>query len=70
MPYALFDRDRQIGKPLPTELEVWKQAIQSGLIADVPVADEDGGQVLPRGYHVKEVPVEESFTPNGNGICR
>jgi hypothetical protein len=55
MPYALFDGDRQIGEALPTEAEVWQQAILSGLISDVPVADESGGQVLPVGYHVKEV---------------
>jgi hypothetical protein len=62
MPFALFDCDRQVGEPLPSELEVWKQALESGLITGVPVADE-GGQVLPPGYHVKEVRVEESFKP-------
>jgi len=58
MPYALFDRDRLVGKMLPTEAEVWKQALASGLISDVPVADEAGGQVLPIGYHVKEIKEE------------
>ena len=55
MPYALFDRDRQVGASLPTEAEVWKQALAAGLISDVPVADEAGGQVLPAGYHVQQV---------------
>jgi hypothetical protein len=55
MPYALFDCDTQVSEPLPTEIEVWKQALEAGLISDIPVADEDGGQVLPPGYHVKEV---------------
>ena len=55
MPYALFDRDRQIGEPMPTEAQAWKQALASGLISDVPVADESGAQVLPAGYHVKKV---------------
>ncbi len=55
MPYALFDRDRQIGAAQPTEQDVWKAALEAGLIADVPVADEAGGQILPAGYHVKEV---------------
>ena len=55
MPYALFDRDRQVGDSLPTEAEVWKQALTAGLISDVPVADEAGGQVLPAGYHVQQV---------------
>jgi hypothetical protein len=55
MPYALFDRDRQIGDSFATEAAVWKQALASGLVPDVPVADEAGGQVLPAGYHVQEV---------------
>jgi hypothetical protein len=55
MPYALFDRDRQIGEAFATEEQVWKHALQDGLIADVPVADEEDDQVLPIGYHVKEV---------------
>lgn len=63
MPYALFDRDRLIGHVLPTEAEVWKQALASGLISDIPVADEAGGQVLPIGYHVKEIK-EECCAPN------
>ena len=63
MPYALFNRDRLIGKVLPTEGEVWKQALESGLISDVPVADEAGGQVLPAGYHVKEIKEEERCAP-------
>ena len=58
MPYALFDGDRQIGPSLPTEAAVWKQALDSGLISDVPVADEAGGQVLPAGYRVKETKEE------------
>ena len=63
MPYALFDGDRQIGPDLPTEAEVWKQALQAGRISDIPVADEAGGQVLPAGYHVKEIR-EQSCAPD------
>lgn len=63
MPYALFDGDRQVGPKLPTEAAVWKQALKSGLIADVPVADEAGGQVLPADYHVKEIR-QESCAPD------
>jgi len=59
--YALFDHDEQIGKPMPTELEVWKQALEAGLISDLPVADEEGGQVLPPGFHVRQV--GEPFDP-------
>ncbi|ANW00937.1 hypothetical protein [Bradyrhizobium icense] len=55
MPYALFADDRQIGPNLPTEAEVWKQALDASLISDLPVAGEAGGLVLPARYHVKEI---------------
>jgi hypothetical protein len=53
--YALFDNDRQIGSPLPSEREVWEAALIEGLVKDVPVADEEGGRLLPAGYHVRRV---------------
>jgi hypothetical protein len=53
--YALFEGDRQIGNPFPTEKEVWEAALIGGLVTDIPVADEEGGQVIPAGYHVGHV---------------
>jgi hypothetical protein len=53
--YALFDGDKQIGKPFPTEMQVWEHAVKEGLVEDIPVADEAGGRVLPRGYHVAKI---------------
>ena len=53
--YALFERDKQIGNAFPTEKEVWEAALIEGLVTDVPVADEEGGQVVPAGYHVAKV---------------
>jgi hypothetical protein len=53
--YALFEGDRQIGNPFPTTEEVWKAALIQGLVDDIPVADEQGGQVIPKGYHVEPV---------------
>ena len=55
MPYALFSNDAKLSKAYPTEADVWKQALEAGLISDLPVAGEAGGQVLPVGYHVKEI---------------
>ena len=55
MPYALFDCERQVSETLPTIRHVWEQAREAGLISDIPVVDEDDDQVLPVGYHVKEV---------------
>jgi hypothetical protein len=57
--YALFDGDKQIGNLFPTEKEVWEAALITGLVTDVPVADEEGGQILPAGYHVEHV--EDSY---------
>src|SRR5690242_13203853 len=48
--YALFQGKTQLGGSFATEKEVWEAALIDGLVADVPVADEEGGQILPRGY--------------------
>lgn len=53
--YALFEGERQIGNPFATEKEVWEAALIEGLVTDVPVADEEGGPLLPAGYHVQQV---------------
>lgn len=57
--YALFEGNKQIGDPFPTEKEVWEAALIEGLVTDVPVAE--GGNLLPAGYHV--APIEENFAP-------
>ncbi|MDF0518787.1 hypothetical protein P0R31_16260 [Bradyrhizobium yuanmingense] len=59
--YALFEGNKQIGNPFPTEKEVWEAALIEGLVIDVPVADEEGGHILPSGYHVERI--EETFAP-------
>jgi hypothetical protein len=66
--YALFEGDRQIGKPFATEKEVWEAALIEGLVTDVPVADEEGGRLLPAGYHVQQV--NEPSRPVGAGTSR
>ena len=53
--YALFEGRKQIGKAFSTEKEVWEAALITGLVTDVPVADEEDGQILPEGYHVERV---------------
>ena len=53
--YALFEGDKQIGNPFPTEKQVWEAALIEGLVTDVPLADEESGQVIPVGYHVEHV---------------
>lgn len=61
--YALFEGERQIGNPSATEKEVWEDALIEGLVTDVPVADEEGGRLLPAGYRVKQV--DEGARPHG-----
>lgn len=61
--YALFEGERQIGNPFATEKEVWEAALIKGLVTDVPVADEEGGQFLPAGYHVQRV--DDQSSPAG-----
>ncbi|MBU6463943.1 MAG: hypothetical protein KGK01_01260 [Bradyrhizobium sp.] len=53
--YALFKNAKQIGNPFHSEKEVWEAALIEGPVKDVPVADEEGGQVLPAEYHVRRV---------------
>lgn len=53
--YALFEENKQIGSRFPTEKEVWEAALIEGLVMDVPIADEEGGQIIPAGYHVRKV---------------
>ncbi|MGY3137894.1 hypothetical protein ACVWZM_008576 [Bradyrhizobium sp. USDA 4501] len=45
--YALFRGKTQLGRSFATEKEVWEAALIDGLVEDVPVADELGGQILP-----------------------
>jgi hypothetical protein len=47
--YGLFEGDKQIGGPLPTESDFWDAALIEGL-----VTDEAGSQVLPLGYRIDE----------------
>jgi hypothetical protein len=64
MMYALFRGETQLGRTFPTEKEVWQAALEEGLVKDIPVADEAGGQVLPSGYHVKEIAERYDPLPN------
>jgi hypothetical protein len=62
--YALFRGKTQLAKTYSTEQEVWQAALREGLITDLPVADEAGGQVLPPGYHVEQV--AEDYEPQAD----
>jgi hypothetical protein len=57
--YGLFEGKKQIGPSFETEREVWEAALIAALIeghvTNIPVADENGGQILPRGYSVGRI---------------
>jgi hypothetical protein len=56
--YSLFDGETRIGRTFASEKEVWEAALIDGLVTDVPVADETGGQILPRDI------ASSAFEPN------
>jgi hypothetical protein len=60
----LFNNEKQIGSPLPSEKAVWEAALIEGLVKDIPVADEEGGRLLPAGYHVRRI--EAACEPRGD----
>ncbi|KWV57280.1 hypothetical protein AS156_40110 [Bradyrhizobium macuxiense] len=70
MPYALFDRDRQIDQAFPTENQAWEHALVSGLILDVPVADDAASEGLPSGYHMKLVSYDGELLDPAPGLTQ
>jgi hypothetical protein len=62
--YALFEGDKQIGRPFATEKEVWEAALIDGLVVDVPIPDNED-RIIAAGYHVAIV--EDVSPPRGDG---
>lgn len=55
MPYALFCKEAKLSKAYPTEVDVWRLALQSGLVVDA-VSDEEKPSpkpVLDNDYEIK-----------------
>jgi len=68
MPYALFCNDAQISKAYPTEADVWKIALNSGLVVDV-ASDEDWPgprRVLDNDYEIRPCPAGPGEDPAQN----
>ncbi len=55
MPYALFSSEAKLSKAYPTEADVWKHALQSGLVVDVATGDDKPAPrpVLDNDYEIK-----------------
>jgi len=55
MPYALFSNEAKLSKAYPTEADVWKLALQSGLVVDAVSDDErpTPRPVLDNDYEIR-----------------
>jgi hypothetical protein len=55
MPYALFCSDAQLSNAYPTEADVWKLALKSGLVVDVVSGDDKPTPqpVLDNDYEIR-----------------
>jgi hypothetical protein len=58
MAYALFENDAKLSRALPTEMEVWRYAEDSGLV----IAGAHGERRLDDNYAIKACPpdIEET----------
>jgi hypothetical protein len=68
MPYALFCNEAKLSKTYPTEADVWKQARQSGLVADVVSEKEKPlpRPVLDNDYEIRPCPPDPLEDPAKN----
>ena len=68
MPYALFCNDAQISKAYPTEADVWKIALNSGLVVDVASDEDRPGprRVLDNDYEIRPCPAGPGEDPAQN----
>jgi hypothetical protein len=55
MPYALFCEDAKISKAYQTEAEVWKHAVENGLVVDVASDAEHPTprRILDNNYEIR-----------------
>jgi hypothetical protein len=68
MPYALFCNDAKLSKTYPTEADVWKHALHSGLVVDA-VSDQAKPAtqpVLDNDYEIKPCPPDPQEDPAAN----
>ena len=68
MPYALFSDDAKMSRSYPSEADVWKHALESGLVVDV-VSDPDRPTprpVLDSDYEIRSCAAEPGDNPEAN----
>jgi len=54
VPYALFENNTKLSRALPTEMEVWRYAEDSGLV----IAGVHGEKQLDDNYAIKPCPAD------------
>jgi hypothetical protein len=61
MAYALFENDAKLSRALPTEMDVWRYAEDSGFV----IAGAHGERRLDHNYEIKPCPpdAEETASP-------
>ena len=64
MPYALFSNSVKVSKAFPSKSDVWRHAVESGLVMEVGLGEEDPPRrLLDIGYAIHACaadPVEKS----------
>ena len=72
MPYALFCQDAKLSKAYPTEADVWKHAVENGLVVDVASDEEKPAprRILDKGYAIRPCPPDtvEAHAPGATDI--
>ena len=70
MPYALFCNDAKLSKAYPTEADVWKQAVLSGLVVDAGSADAAPSPrpMLDNDYEIKPCGPDPQEDPIRNQV--
>ena len=68
MPYALFCNEAKLSKAYPTEADVWKLALHSGLVVDaVPDEEKPSPQpVLDNDYEIRPCQPDPKEDPAEN----
>lgn len=68
MPYALFSNEAKLSKAYPTEADVWKIAMKSGLVVDVVSEEAKAAPrpVLDHDYEIKFCQPEPHEDPARN----
>jgi hypothetical protein len=68
MPYALFSKEAKLSKAYPTEADVWKVALKSGLVVDVVSGEEKTAPrpVLDQDYEILPCQAEPHEDPARN----